>query len=88
MRQAIEFEQNVDQQLSHWIGAIPIVLSMIILFLSNKEAAKRAATMSGYSAKEKFQAYVATFIFFGAVLYSVGLPCRQGTMWFYVGLIV
>jgi transposase len=26
MRQAIEFEQNVDQQLSHWIGAIPVLI--------------------------------------------------------------
>ena len=71
-----------------WLGTIPIILSMIILFILNKEAAKRAADMSAYTAKEKCQTFVSTFVFFGAVLYSVVLPFRFGTMWFYVGLII
>jgi protein-S-isoprenylcysteine O-methyltransferase Ste14 len=71
-----------------WLGTIPIILSMIILLISNKEAAKRAANMSAYTAKEKYQTFVSTFVFFGAVVYSVVLPFRLGTMWFYIGLII
>jgi len=36
-----------------WLGTIPIILSMIILFISNNEAAKRAVNMSVYTVKEK-----------------------------------
>ena len=71
-----------------WLGSIPIIVSMTILFIFNKEAAKRAAYMSAYTTKEKCQALVSTFVFFGAVLYSIGLPLRLETMWFYIGLIV
>jgi protein-S-isoprenylcysteine O-methyltransferase Ste14 len=71
-----------------WLGTIPIILSMIILLISNKEAAKRAVNMSAYTAKEKFQTFVSTFVFFGAVVYSVVLPFRLGTTWFYIGLII
>ena len=71
-----------------WLGTIPIILSMIILFISNKEAAKRAVNMSAYTVKEKCQTFASTFVFFGAVLYSVVLPFRLETMWFYIGLII
>lgn len=71
-----------------WLGTIPIILPMIILFISNKGAAKRAVNMSAYTVKEKCQTFVSTFVFFGAVLYSVGLPLRLETMWFYIGLTV
>ena len=71
-----------------WLGTIPIILSMIILFISNKGAAKRAVNMSAYTVKEKCQTFVSTVLFFGAVLYSVGLPLRLETMWFYIGMLV
>ena len=71
-----------------WIGTIPIILSMIILFVLNKEAANRAINMSTYNVKEKCQTFVSTLVFFGAVLYSVGLPLRLETMWFYIGSIL
>ena len=71
-----------------WLGTTPIILSMIILFISNQGAAKRAVNMSAYTVKEKCQTFLSTFLFFGAVLYSVGLPLRLETMWFYIGLTV
>lgn len=71
-----------------WLGTIPIISSMIILFISNKEATKRATNMSAYTGKEKCQTFLSTFIFYGAVLYSVVLPYRLGTIWFYIGLII
>ena len=71
-----------------WLGTIPIILSMIILFISNKEAAKRAVDMAAYTVREKWQTIISTFVFFGAVLYSVVLPFRLGSMWFFIGLII
>ena len=59
---------------------------MFILFILNKEAAKRAVDMSAYTSKEKYLTFVSTLVFFGAVLFSVGLPLRLGTIWFYIGL--
>ena len=71
-----------------WLGIIPVILSMIILLISKKEAAKRAVDISAYNIKEKTQTLMSTFIFFGAVLYSVFLPLKLGTRWFYIGLII
>jgi protein-S-isoprenylcysteine O-methyltransferase Ste14 len=44
--------------------------------------------MSAYTAKVKYQTFASTFVFFGAILYSVVLPLRLGTMWFFIGLII
>lgn len=71
-----------------WLGNIPLMLTMIILFISNKKATKRAMDMSAYTVREKIRTVVTTLIFFGAVLYSIGLPLKWGTMWFYIGLII
>jgi protein-S-isoprenylcysteine O-methyltransferase Ste14 len=71
--------------LNGWLGTIPIILSMFILFILNKEAAKRAVNMSAYTIKEKYLTFVSTLVFYGAVLYSIGLPLKFGTMWFYIG---
>lgn len=71
-----------------WIGIIPVILSMIILLIFKKEAAKRAVDISAYNIKEKTLTLVSTFIFFGAVLYSVFSPLKLGTRWFYMGLII
>jgi protein-S-isoprenylcysteine O-methyltransferase Ste14 len=74
--------------LNAWLGCIPIILSMIIIFGPNKESLKRASDMSSYTIKEKIRALVSSFIFFGAMLYAVTLPLKLGTMWFYTGLVI
>jgi protein-S-isoprenylcysteine O-methyltransferase Ste14 len=71
-----------------WLGAIPLMLTMLILFISQKKATKRAMDMSAYTVREKIRTVASTYIFFGAVLYSIGLPLQWGTVWFYIGLIV
>jgi protein-S-isoprenylcysteine O-methyltransferase Ste14 len=71
-----------------WLGAIPLMLTMLILFISQKKATKRAMDMSAYTVREKIRTVASTYIFFGAVLYSIGLPLKLGTPWFYIGLIV
>ena len=74
--------------LNAWLGCIPIILSMIIIFVPNKESLKRAGDMSSYTIKEKMRALVSSFIFFGAMLYAVTLPLKLGTIWFYIGLVI
>ena len=71
-----------------WLGTIPLMLTMLILFITNKRASQRAMDMSEYTVRERIRTVVTTLIFFGAVLYSIGLPLQWGTMWFYIGLIV
>ena len=71
-----------------WIGTIPLMLTMLILFLTNKRASQRAMDMSAYTVRERIRSVVTTCIFFGAVLYSIVLPLQWGTPWFYIGLIV
>lgn len=64
------------------------MLTMLILFLTNKGASQRAMDMSAYPARERIRTMASTYIFFGAVLYSIVLPLRWGTVWFYIGLSV
>lgn len=71
-----------------WMGTIPLMVTMLILFISNKGASNRAMDMSAYTARERIRTVVTTVIFFTAVLYSIGLPLQWGTMWLYIGLIV
>lgn len=71
-----------------WLGTIPLMLTMLILFITNKRASQRAMDMSEYTVRERIRTVVTTLIFFGAVLYSICLPLKWGTIWFYMGLIV
>ena len=71
-----------------WIGTIPLMLTMLILFLTNKGASQRAMDMSAYTVRERIRTMASTYIFFGAVLYSIVLPLQWGTVCFYIGLIV
>jgi len=71
-----------------WLGTVPIIISMIIIFLPTKTALKRASDMSSYTQKEKHTALVSTGIFYAMLLYSVGVPLKIGTVWFYSGSII
>ena len=71
-----------------WLGTVPLMLTMLILFLTNKRASQRAMDMSAYTVRERIRAVASTCIFFGAVMYSIVLPLQCGTPWFYIGSIV
>jgi protein-S-isoprenylcysteine O-methyltransferase Ste14 len=74
--------------LNAWLGCIPIILSMIIIFVPNKASLKRASDMSSYTLKEKIRALASSFIFFGVMLYTIKLPLKFETIWFYIGSII
>jgi len=71
-----------------WLGIVPIIISMIIIFLPKKTALKRASDMSPYTKKDKYTVFASTGIFYATLLYSVVVPLKIGTVWFYSGLII
>ena len=71
-----------------WIGIVPILISMAIIFIPKKKAVKRGSEMSSYNKKEKITALVSTGIFFLTLFYSAVVPLKFGTAWFFVGSII
>lgn len=74
--------------LNVWLGIVPIILSMIIIFVPKKKALKRGSDMSSYTKNEKLRALISTGIFYLTLLYSVGVPLKIGIVWFYLGSII
>ena len=79
-------------ELGVWNAWIFLLLSTIVgavvLFLINKEAAIRANVSPPYSRTEKIVERVMDLHFLASLVYSVFLPLKLGTVWFYVGLLI
>ena len=71
-----------------WLGIVPIILSMIIIFVPKQKVLKRGSDMSSYTKKEKFRALLSTGIFYLTLLYSIAVPLKTGTVWFYFESII
>ena len=68
-----------------WIFMVPSLLLM--LFSLRLFIEKRAPATSMRLSKTKLSfCLFSKFIYFAAVIYSVFLPLKLGTIWFYVGL--
>src|SRR3989304_5010425 len=68
-----------------WIFMVPSLLLM--LFSLRLFIEKRAPATSIRMSKTKLSfCLFSKFIYFAAVIYSVALPLKLGTIWFYVGL--
>ncbi len=74
--------------LNAWLGAIPILVASLIFMVANKKAGKRAIDMSWYTIKEKNMAWPCMLGYYGTILYSITVPLKLGTIWFYSGLII
>jgi protein-S-isoprenylcysteine O-methyltransferase Ste14 len=67
-----------------WIFMVPSLLLM--LFSLRLFIEKRAPATSMHMSKTKLSfCLFSKFIYFAAVIYSVALPLKLGTIWFYVG---
>src|SRR4030066_1442167 len=67
-----------------WIFMVPSLLLM--LFSLRLFVEKRAPATSMHMSKTKLSfCLFSKFIYFAAVIYSVALPLKLGTIWFYVG---
>ena len=69
-----------------WLGVVPILLPIWILMIVNREFARRIADTSGYTAKDKTMAGLSMLAYYAVILYSIVVPLKLGTMWFYIGL--
>jgi protein-S-isoprenylcysteine O-methyltransferase Ste14 len=68
-----------------WIFMVPSLLLMLLSFYLFKEKRAPGAGMRLSKTTLLFCLF-SKFIYFAAVIYSVFLPLKLGTMWFYVGL--
>ncbi len=74
-----------------WIFTVIILLPVVLIPMVNKKAYKRLSNPSDMklSKKEKVISYIATStITIIVFLYSIFLPLKLGTAWFYVGLLI
>src|SRR4030067_2476943 len=68
-----------------WIFMVPSLLLMLLWLLVMTKKRAPGADMRMPKTKLSF-CLVSKFIYFAAVIYSVFLPLKLGTIWFYVGL--
>ena len=71
-----------------WIFMVPALLVLLLCFplMMKKGAPGGPARVTGGSKTALLVASLSKLIYFPAVIYSVFLPLKLGTMWFYVGL--
>jgi protein-S-isoprenylcysteine O-methyltransferase Ste14 len=71
-----------------WIFMVPFlfITLLIMLFMMKKGAPGGPARVSCKSKTTLLVASLSKIIYFPAVIYSVFLPLKLGTVWFYVGL--
>ena len=73
--------------------AIDIGLSSVVIRLGlgkarSQESSKRHSATPPYSRLEKHLSHLSTVTLLAAILYSVFLPLKLGTGWFYAGLVI
>ena len=68
-----------------WVFMVPSLLLALFSLLLFKEKGAPAPSTRLSKTKLSFCLF-SKFIYFAAVIYSVFLPLKLGTMWFYVGL--
>jgi protein-S-isoprenylcysteine O-methyltransferase Ste14 len=74
--------------LNAWLGMAPIIIIMFTVFILNKEALKRATDMSVYQGKDRLRVIISSIVYYTAVIYTLGVALKIGTLWFYIGLII
>ena len=71
-----------------WIFMSSFILQMLAVLLLGRGVWARSSLPSGIkrSKLEKFTPFIGNSIWFLATIYSIFLPLRLGTFWFYIGL--
>lgn len=64
------------------------ILMMALPYLISKEGAKRAVDTSWYEKKDKIMMILSFVFWYGLLIYSIWIPLKTGTVWFYTGLII
>jgi protein-S-isoprenylcysteine O-methyltransferase Ste14 len=73
-----------------WIFMSVFILQMLVILLPGKNARRSSHVPSGTkrSGLEKYIGVIANIVWLAALAYSVFLPLRPGTIWFYAGILV
>ena len=76
--------------LNAWIFVACYLLLSYSLMLINKEASKKLGNPPdmNLTKREKLISYIGSIIFYLVLLYSIFLPLKLGTAWFYTGLAI
>jgi protein-S-isoprenylcysteine O-methyltransferase Ste14 len=74
--------------LNGWIFAVIFIVLPFLIMLFNKETFKKGSNPPGLDKRGKIISYIATIIIYIAYLYSIFLPLKLGTGWFYAGLAI
>jgi protein-S-isoprenylcysteine O-methyltransferase Ste14 len=76
--------------LNAWIFVACFLLLPYSIMLINKEAYKKLGNPPDMklNKREKVIGYIASIIIYIAFLYSIFLPFKLGTAWFYIGLFI
>ena len=69
-----------------WLLMLPLFLIPAIMSSIKKELFKKTESTANLSRREKRVFVVSKVVLALAFLYSIFLPLRLGTLWFYIGL--
>jgi protein-S-isoprenylcysteine O-methyltransferase Ste14 len=70
-----------------WIGSLIAWATPMIMAMFYGKAVKRLTDMSWYTSKDKVAAYSCMFMMYFLMIFSIWVPLKFGTVWFYSGLI-
>ena len=71
-----------------WIGGVIPLLSHMLIYFIDKKSWKRLGDMSWYTPADKIAAYASMIMMYGMILFSVWVPLKTGTVWFYSGIVL
>jgi len=73
-----------------WLFMVVFLIQMLIIMLANRQISEKSHVPREFkrTRHEKFVASAANYIWLAAMFYSIFLPFRLGTLWFYAGLVL
>ena len=71
-----------------WIGMVILWLSGAFMMLLDPKATKRMIDTSWNNKQQKFWSALSMIFMYGVIIFSVFIPLKINTGWFYTGLIV
>ena len=73
-----------------WIFMIWLLIQNLVIMLGNKEIYKKAGNPPDMKPSQtyKIASFISMPLWFLATVYSIFLPLKLGTVWFYAGLVV
>lgn len=71
-----------------WIGTVIAYGSQLLFTILKPQIKKRLFNMSWYKPGDKFAAYLSMLLMYGMIIFSIWVPLKIGTVWFYMGLVI